>query len=121
MNVPSVAMLRVVERLQREAQAYANDERRREQRHDARLPVTAVPCDEHGTPTGRPVEGVVVNISSNGIALLLTHMAESDHLRVTMSSGTGDRVAVLLNVTRCQPTGPYVRVCGPLVRRLANA
>lgn len=121
MNAPSLAMLRVVERLQREAEAHANDPRRREERFDVKLSATAVSCDEHGTPNGRPVEGAVVNLSTNGLALLLTRQIPSSHLAVTITSVSGDTFVVVLKVTRSQPVGPYISVGGPLVRRIADA
>ncbi len=121
MNAPPLAMLRVVERLQREAQAHGTDPRRREERFDVKLSASAVSCDEHGTPNGRAVEGAVVNLSTNGLALLLTRQIPSRHLAVTITSGSGDTFVVVLKVTRSQPVGPYVSVCGPLVRRVADA
>jgi hypothetical protein len=74
---------------QRCNQAEPQDERRSEVRVPQQLDVTVVPLSENWTPQGKPILGIVVDLSSRGLGMITTAQIQAPYVVTQIQHGTG--------------------------------
>ena len=106
-----------VERHIRDAQPYADKERRSERRYLMVLPVTAQPVDQQYVAIGAPLAVVTRDISPKGIGLVHTEPIDRTLLALQMSLAD-EEVNLVADVHWCRALGPFYYFGGEFVKRL---
>lgn len=115
---PPAAIATFVRRIVRGAEYYAGPEQRREPRYVVSLPVAAVPVDESLKKAGDAFIALTRDISSSGIAMYHTRRVSEKFLALEIKSSSGEKLRVLAEVLRCNPSGLFYEIAAKFVSRL---
>lgn len=114
---PPQAIASFVERAILHSKYYEGPDSRTEPRYPVQLRVAAVPVDENLERTGEPFMAVSRDISGSGIAIYHTRGVTDKWLALELTTPSGEKMHVVLEILRCRPVGLFYEIAGKFVSK----